>query len=414
MTNKASETHHVDALVVGAGLVGASAAIGLAKLGLNVLVVEAFELPASGPLETPSFDERSTALSYGSTQILNSLGVWPDLESCCEPIRSIHVSEQGKLGVTRMSAKDHQLPALGYVAPNQAMGALLLRQLRSLSVDVLSGARIQGLQALASGYSAEINQGQDLASLRKVSADLLVIADGVKSGTAALLGIEFSEEEYGQHAVIANVRTELSSQGTAFERFASQGPMALLPLRDERMALVLTRADDEVAEVMEMPGHDFNQLISQTIGERLGRVLESGQRHAYPLRLVRAKEAWRPGLVLLGNARHSLHPVAGQGLNLALRGLACFFEAIAEALAKGLPIGSPQVLQKATASHAIDQHITVTASDYLVKGFSYPGILPGLSREAGLVALNNIPAFKKLFVEQATGLGGSERRVGFL
>jgi 2-octaprenyl-6-methoxyphenol hydroxylase len=396
------EKEHVfDVIIVGGGMVGLSAALGFAKLGLSVAVLEAHKLSLSGVPETPSFDSRSTALSYGSRKILEDLGVWSAMADLVSPISSVHVSQKGMMGVSRMTAAEMSCPELGYVAPNQVIGASLLQALSNYPVALLSECQLESFESGEAQSFVGVKQANK-ASLQLLTT-LLVIADGSMSTTAGLVGIDYSIQPYQQHAVIANVTFQQPHSGVAYERFTQRGPLALLPLKDRNMSLVWTIPDDDIAWYESASDAAFIARLQKVFGDRLGEIERVGLRVSYPLKLVQAKELYRRGLLVLGNAAHSLHPVAGQGFNLALRGVARAIESIAIGVESGVPISSPNLLGEAIEAHQQDQKITVGLSDQLVKKFSQSSPLLGLIRDAGIVGLNNSPLPKKMFTQQTMG-----------
>lgn len=397
----ASEQEHAfDVVIVGGGMVGLTAALGFVKLGVSVAVVEAHTLSLSDVPETPSFDSRSTALSYGSRQILEQLGVWSAMADVVSPISSVHVSQKGSMGLNRISAVEMNRPELGYVAPNQVIGASLLAALANHTLTLLSECQVESYQCGEISSSIRVKQAD---SVFELSAKLLVIADGSRSKTAALVGIDYSVEAYHQYAVIANVTFQQDHAGVAYERFTKRGPLALLPLKGRDMSLVWTVAEDDIEWYQESTDEEFLSRLQQVFGDRLGRLERVGSRVSYPLKLVQANELYRRGVVVLGNAAHSLHPVAGQGFNLALRGIARVLEGVAIALEKNLEISSPKFLSNAVNTHKKDQKITVGLSDQLVKKFSHTSPLLGLLREVGMVGLNNTALPKQMFTRQTMG-----------
>jgi len=406
-----------DIVIVGAGMVGASAALGFSQIGLKVLLLDAFSFPADMPEYTPSYDSRSTALSWGTRDILNRLDVWHQVAKHACPIIDIHVSEKGRLGTTRMNAHEYKQEALGYVVPNQWLGQCLLKRIDQADIDFCSPAKVMKIE----GQHLEGQEGQRLITLSsgqydevintQVTARLLVIADGTKSQTAKLLGIDYSEEAYAQHALIANVSTELPNQGMAYERFTSKGPLALLPLSEHQSALVWTHDESDVTSYLDMDDAAFCRALEEVFGLRLGRIEKCGTRNNYPLKLVKAKEQFRPGVLLLGNAAHSLHPVAGQGFNLAIRGVAAFLESVIDAQIKGIPFEGLSSLSAFCASRVDDQFKTIGLSDQLVKLFGSRSPILSIGRDLGLIGLDNMPILKSLFAARAMGL--SDRKANF-
>lgn len=417
---EAAVESHYDVVVVGAGMVGASVALGLDALDLRVLLLDAADMTGGGSAASASFDDRSTALSFGSREILHRLGAWDALASQVTPITDIHVSEQGKLGTTRMSAGAYGIDALGYVAPNKALGKALFSRLEATHIDFWAPVQLSSVASIQEGAQLELISGDENPQTYSLQTKLLLIVDGACSSTAQKLGIDYQVSSYGQHAVIANVESIEAHAGRAFERFSQNGPLALLPLGDfsdftvdayaRRFALIWSVADDVVQTYLDMSDKDFLTALDDAMGGRLGGFTSCGKRQVYPLKLTRPAEVFRPGILLLGNAAHSLHPVAGQGFNLALRGVASFLEALSEGLEQGAEIGALSVLQAAADRHQQDALLTVNASDQLVRQFGQQGALLGIAREMGLVGLNNVPLAKRLFVEQAMGQGRKAAR----
>lgn len=391
-----------DVVVVGAGMVGASAALGFAQIGKSVLLLEAFALKSPQPDYTPSYDARSTALSWGSREILGQLGVWSAVALHACPINKVHVSQKGRFGTTCMTADEVGHDALGYVVPNQWLGQSLLSEISDQSITLCAPAKVKGI-ALDGGQSYLEIESEGL--IKKVSASLLVVSDGSGSETSKLLGISHRTENYGQHALIANVTTELANDGVAYERFTPAGPLALLPLSEQESALVWTHDESRIEEMMSLSDEAFCQALSEQFGERMGRVLKVGERNTYPLKLVQAEEQIRPGIVLLGNAAHSLHPVAGQGFNLALRGVAALVDQVRKHSSMSDALRAYQVQQSS------DQKRTIVASDQLVKVFGQQSVLLAMARDLGLIGLNNLSFVKQAFARTAMGLAGQKPEI---
>jgi len=398
-----------DVIVTGAGMVGASAALGLSQLNLKVLLLDAFSFPDASPDYTPSYDARSTALSWGTRDILSRLKVWPDIAKHACPITNIHVSEKGRFGTTRMRAEEYQQEALGYVVPNQWLGRCLLKQLEQTDVTFCTPVKISDIQTVGERQRIHLNSAEVKSKI--VTARLLIIADGTHSETGKLMGIESTSEPYSQHALIAYVSTELANDGVAYERFTSKGPLALLPLSAHQIALVWTHDETDIQKYLNMSDEDFSRELEAAIGGRLGRIEKCGQRNSYPLKLVKAKEQCRAGVLLLGNAAHSLHPVAGQGFNLAIRGVAASLEMIKNAQESGSAYESLSALNQLCASRTDDQLKTILLSDQLVKLFGSASPFLGLGRDLGLIGLDNSALLKSIFAERAMGL--SDRKAIF-
>jgi 2-octaprenyl-6-methoxyphenol hydroxylase len=402
-----SDGSRVDVIIVGAGMVGASTAIGLNQIGLKVILIDAFGFSNSVPAYTPSYDARSTALSWGTRDILTALGVWREVEKQACPITEVHVSEKDRFGTTRIKAEDYSQSAVGYVVPNQWLGRCLLSRVDDLGIPIYASVKVEEIHqgAFQKLVLTSIDESQ-LASKRSIETRLLIIADGTDSNTAKKLGIESDIQQYAQHAIITNVTTELENNGTAYERFTNKGPLAMLPLSDYECAVVWTHDQSEVSNYLEMDDNEFCLAIEASFGERLGRIERCGERVSYPLKLIQAKEQYRSGVLLLGNAAHSLHPVAGQGFNLAIRGVAACVENIAQCQEQGLTFESLDNLSKLCACRVDDQNKTIALSDQLVKVFGSSSKILSIAREFGLIGLDNAPILKAFFASQAMGLAG--------
>ena len=387
----------VELAIIGGGLVGASLALalqdGARARGWRIVLIEPF---APGDSYQPSYDARSSALAYGSRLIFERLGLWSQLAARAEPLLHIHVSEQGRFGATRMHAADEGVPALGYVAENAWLGQCLWQALDPEVVSWRCPAEVADLQALADGYRLRLKDGATL------DCDLAVLADGGRSGLRERLGIAVERRPYGQSALIANVTPSLPHGGEAFERFTAQGPMALLPFLDNRCVLVWTRAPADAERLQVLPEPAFLAELQQAFGYRLGRFQHVGSRHLYPLALVEAREQVRPHLVVLGNAVHSLHPIAGQGFNLCLRDALALAETLLESAE---PLGSLATLARYEARQRLDQDLTIGFSDRLTRLFGANLPLLNQTRHLGLLGLDLLPAAKHGFARQAMGLG---------
>ncbi len=393
---------HYDAVIVGAGMVGLSLACGLTEQLKRILVIEAYPFKVDPQPATRSFDERSTALAWSSVEILQRLNVWPMCESSAQEIKSVHVSERGRFGVTQITAADSPADTLGYVLPNRALGGALVQRLQATSVDLLSPCKVSAVVQRENGVTLQLDC-EGLAT--ECSAELCLVADGSDSATVKLMGIETSTYDYQQHAVICNVATSLPNHGVAFERFTRSGPLAMLPLSQTTSALVWTMPPALAEERLALSDNAFLRALQEVFGDRLGMLESCSPRVSYPLRLTRAKELSRRHCFVVGNAAQSLHPVAGQGFNLALRGVVHLLAGIHDALRSHRPIGDLALLAGLAEQCQSDQRQTVFFSDQLIKTFGTRSLLLGGLRDAGLVVLNNLPPLKRWFAEQSMGLG---------
>jgi 2-octaprenyl-6-methoxyphenol hydroxylase len=406
-------TCYRDIVIAGGGMVGVSLALQLATLlprDIRLCLVESFPLPepmAEGlPDYHPSFDARSTALSYSSRLIYQKMMVWDDLKQWLCPIESIHVSSRGRFGSSLMRADDYGWPALGYVVENAWLGKALIQALyRQERVEIISPARVIAAVPSGSGMRLRLD-GQEPAM---VDTALLLVADGAGSGLREQLGVAVQEKAYGQHALVANVAFAQPHRGCAYERFTDQGPVALLPLLpstagEHRGGLVWTLAPDLARHLQACPAEEFLHSLQDRFGYRLGRLLQVGERHSYPLALVQSAEQVRQGMVVMGNAAHALHPVAGQGFNLALRDVAQLAAAVAEGVAAGMAPGDLALLQRYHQRQQPDQERTIQISDRLPTLFMHSDPVLGLARDLALSGLDILPPLKREFVRYAAGV----------
>ena len=404
-----------DIVIAGGGMVGLSLALQLGATlprHTSICQVEGFALPQAAPGERPqyhpSFDARSTALSYSSRLIYERLGLWGELEHWLCPIETIHVSMKGRFGSSLLDAAEYGWPALGYVVENAWLGQALLRAAQCQGrVELLSPARVSAAEPAGSAVRLRLEGG----SVDSLETSLLVVADGANSGLRQQLGVIVREKPYGQHALIANVLTDRPHGGCAFERFTDSGPLALLPLLpvsggERRSALVWTLDPRRAEYLRDCPQEEFLAQLQQRFGYRLGRLQRVGERHCYPLALLQSLEQVRRSVVVMGNAAHALHPVAGQGFNLALRDVAGLAEVLTQALAAGREPGELAVLQTYQQRQQADQERTIAFSDRVPFLFMHDDPALGLARDLALSGLDILPPLKRGFVRYAAGVGG--------
>lgn len=382
-------------------MVGASLALALAEAGRSVSVVE--RQPAGGD-SAPSFDDRSTALSNSSQRILAGLGLWDEIASEVTPIKAIHVSERGRLGMTRIRAEDEGVAALGYTIINRVLGRILWGRLTACErVELLAPAQVVSVgDEAASSRVVRVQRGDEMHELE---ARLVVAADGARSTVRDMLGVGSRSHDYGHTAIIANLLPRGAHDGWAWERFTPEGPMALLPMAGQRCGLVWTMAPALAETMLAMDEHAFTAAFQQAFGHRLGRFSRLGARAAYPLALTRAAAITAGRAVILGAAANSLHPVAGQGFNLGLRDAAALAEVLADA-GPGADPGAAALLSRYADWRRDDQLKVVAFTDALVRGFAptrFP--LPAL-RSAGMLLFDVTPGAKALLARHSMGLAG--------
>lgn len=378
----------IDILVVGGGLTGAALMLALADAGFSTLLVEA--KPVSEHANA-HFDARSLALSPASMRILQMLGVWPLLQDSVAAIDTIHVSEQYHFGSARLHGEEKN--PLGHVVEMHHIDRALCQ--------LLDQKRI-----LAPAWVTAINSTAGTATITgptgdtTVQARLIVAADGTHSSIRALCGLKTQIKDYAQHAIVANIGLARPHQQCAYERFTSTGPLAMLPLTGQRSSLVWAMPPNDAARLMDMPDSGFLNHLQRAFGYRLGRFTRAGQRMVYPLQQVLMPEQVCDKVVFVGNAAHTLHPVAGQGFNLGLRDIAMLAQCLVR---EGL---GPEMLQTYQQSRRYDQTAITRFTNGLVELFTsqLPGM--GLIRSAGMIAVDNSPVLKKLLARYARGYAG--------
>lgn len=394
-----------DIVIAGGGMIGTSLALALQSLGLRISVVEAVERSA---VAQPSFDDRSTALSRSSQRTFEALGLWPDIRSAAAPIRHIHVSDRGRFGFSHIDAEEQGVTALGYVVINRVLGEVLQEALAAAtSIEQICPARITAVERLEGSLDVVLDGGA-----RKLSCHLLVAADGARSAVREMLGIGAQHVDYGQQAIVGNLLPGKAHASCAYERFTEDGPLALLPVNDERVAFVWTLQPAVAGELMATSDADFTARLQEAFGFRLGRFSKIGKRGCYPLGLSKANSLVAGRGVLVGNAAHGLHPVAAQGFNLGLRDVAALAECIADAVAQGdTDTGTTAMLERYAVWRRADQQKLVHFTDGLVRLFGSRRPALRLIRDAGMLGFDLVPGVRRLFARHTMGLAGELPRL---
>lgn len=378
----------VDILIIGGGLTGATLMLALAEKGYSTLLVDANRL--SDKIHA-DFDARTLALSPASIRILEMLNVWPELQKNATPIDTIHVSDQYRFGAARLQSKP-EMP-LGYVVEMQYINRALHQLLNSQ--HLIAPARLLTLDK-ETNMATIATSADDIT----IQAKLIVAADGSDSAVRRLLGLSAKKKEYGQQAIVANIELARSHHYHAYERFTAAGPLALLPMTENRSSLVWALEPDEAKHLVTISEKEFLTILQRAFGYRLGRFVRVGQRVIFPLRQIIMPQQTLWPYVFVGNAAHTLHPVAGQGFNLGLRDVATLAQCIVQ---NGL---NPAMLKHYASMRQHDQNMIVGLTDGLVNIFTsrFPG-LP-LARNLGLIAVDNLPFLKRSLAYYTRGFAG--------
>jgi len=385
-----------DIAVVGGGLVGSSLATALLSSSFRVALIDSQPL-AEINFKADQLDGRSIALALSSKKMLSALGMWDRLEAHATAIKQIHISDQGRFGATRLDCERYEVESFGYLVPAEHLIYTLNKQ-----VDTLGNVtRIQPYKVSA------IKNCNDHVELQgdgdNIQASILIAADGANSFIRKALGIGFEEKQYQQAAIVGSLECEQVHDNTAYERFTAEGPLALLPREGKRCGFIWMNPTDSAEYHMSLNDQAFKDKLQRAFGFRLGHIKAISKRFSYPLSLLMSEQRVQQRVVLIGNAAQTLHPIAGQGLNLALRDIAELVEVLCN---NDLSSIDAQLLEYENQRQP-DIEKTVRFTDRL--NFLFNADYPVLkqSRGLGLAMLGAIPALEERIVKQNLGEAGS-------
>jgi len=400
-------TTDYDIIIAGGGMIGTSLGLALAPLNLKVAVVEAI---ARGAEQQPSFDDRSTALSRSSQRMFEAMGLWPEIVAASTPIKSIHVSDKGRFGFSHIDAHEQKVEALGYVVINRVLGQVLQKNLaRPGNPDMICPGEITAVTL--DDDQAEVTVAEN-AQTRILTCKLLVAADGANSAVREMIGISSTRVDYDQWAVIGNLLPEKQPSNRAFERFTEAGPVAMLPVADDRAAFVWMQSPGRAQEILELSDNAFTAQLQDAFGLRLGRFSKVGKRAAYPLALSKANGLISRRSVVVGNAAHGLHPVAAQGFNLGMRDVAALCDCIADSIVDGRDdVGCASILEEYAEWRKKDQSKLVRFTDGIVHLFGASSPPLRTLRNLGMLGFDLIPGVRNVFAKHTMGLAGKLPRL---
>jgi len=413
-----------DILIVGGGMVGLTAGVALASAGFSVIALD--RAPLDAQLEA-AFDGRVSAIAAGSRRALEGIGLWNHVLAqghVAEPIRDIRVSDGESLAFVHYdsralvekaargaSAPPGEPEPFGHIVENRTIRAALAARAKELpNLTLLAPAEAAGIVNGPSHAIATLTDG------RRVSAALVVAAEGKESPLRAARGIAVTRWSYPQTAIVCTIAHERPHGGIAHERFLPAGPFAILPMTDDsegrhRSSLVWTEKTALAAAYLSLNKADFDAEVSRRVGDFLGRVESIGPRWSYPLSLLHAERYSDERLVLIGDAAHAIHPIAGQGLNLGLRDVAALAETLVDAKRLGLDIGFGEVLARYERWRRFDNVLLAGITDGLNRLFSNSFTPLLLARRLGFRAVNRAGPLKTLFMRHAMGLVGDLPRL---
>ncbi|MFT4021305.1 MAG: 2-octaprenyl-6-methoxyphenyl hydroxylase [Acinetobacter sp.] len=395
-------------IIVGGGMVGLSLALMLAKANIAVKLLEAIRYPqyddATAMPYHAGFDARNSALSRRSVQIYQNLGLWDALQQHATPILQVHITEQGSFGKARLIAEQENVESFGQVIENAWLGRVLLSQVHQQPlIELIDGVTVTSLKQDEHQVYIEAQRDAETLSL---SSQLLIAADGRDSFCRQALGIGVDEHDYEQVAIVTTVQTSKPHQQVGFERFSPLGPLALLPLPGEYRRSVVwpVKKGTEHEWLGEDNDQHFLDALQHTYGDRAGRFEKTGKRFSFPLSQVLAHQQAVGRVVLMGNAAHTLHPVAGQGFNLCLRDADVLLRFLTQQRTVSEDLGDPQLLKSYAQARLKDQQRVIKFCDSVVRGFSNNHPLLKFIRNTGLVAFDVIPGIKPFVANYAMGL----------
>ncbi|WP_339080910.1 2-octaprenyl-3-methyl-6-methoxy-1,4-benzoquinol hydroxylase [Pseudomonas sp. TMP9] len=396
---------HADLIIVGAGMVGSALALALQDQGLEILLVD------GGPLSVKPFDPhaafepRVSALSGASQRILERLGVWTGIAARrTSPYGDMQVWDGSGTGHIHFSAASVHAEVLGHIVENRVVQDALLERLHDSSIGLLANARVEQLRRSGDDWLLSLKDGRELR------APLLIAADGANSAIRRLAGCATREWDYLHHAIITSVRCSKPHQATAWQRFTDDGPLAFLPLAgpagEHWCSIVWSVTPVEAERLMALDDAGFRRALGFAFEHRLGEVLQADARLCIPLRQRHAKRYIEDGLALIGDAAHSIHPLAGQGVNLGFLDVAVLAEVLLHAIQRGERLSDVKVLSRYERRRMPHNLAMMAAMEGFQRLFQADPLPLRLLRNSGLNWVDGLPEAKAVFVRQALGLSG--------
>lgn len=395
-------------VIVGGGMVGLSLSLMLAKANIRVKLLEAIQYPDLSESELhhyhSSFDARNSALSRRSVEIYNKLGLWARLQEYATPIRQVHITEEGSFGKARLLAEQENVENFGQVIENAWLGRVLLSEVKKNNlIELIDGIEVTALTQNEKHVTVQAKRKQENI---QIQSQLVVAADGRDSFCRQALGVDASVHDYEQVAIVTTVQTSKPHHHVGFERFSALGPLALLPLPGENRRSVVWPVKKGTEEQWLGRENDqkFLDALQHTYGGRAGKFEKTGKRFCYPLSQVLSHKQAIGRVVLMGNAAHTIHPVAGQGFNLCLRDADVLVRFLSNHLKTSEDIGNQELLKAYEQARLIDQQRVIKFCDTVVRGFSHQNPVLKFVRNTGLIAFDIIPGIKPIVATYAMGL----------
>ena len=386
-----------DVIICGGGLVGATLALALGSAGLRVAVIERSGAPAPAP--GPGYGMRVSTLTVASERVLRALGAWAVLPpERIGPMREMHVWE--RTGAVHFDAAEIGEPVLGHVIENAVVQWALEQRIGALpNVEWHRAAELEGLVTGDDGAVAELPD-------RRLRAPLVVGADGAESRVRALAGIDTVAGDYGQRAVVAEVRTAVPHGETAWQRFLPGGPLAFLPLANGASSIVWSTSPEHARHLLALDAGAFGDTVACALEWKLGPVTAQGERASFPLRHLHARAYVRDRVALAGDAAHIVHPLAGQGVNLGLLDAAALADVVGRARQRGRDVGARATLRRYERWRRGHNALTQAVLGGFHHLFTNPWTPVRQLREAGFSLTDRLPPVKARFMRIASGIDG--------
>lgn len=386
-----------DIVIAGGAMAGATLALALSHQSVKPISIAVVEPYPSDSRIHPGFDSRSIALSYGTKLILESFGLWDKIAPLTTSINHIHVSDRGHMGMTEIEKGQQNVPALGYVVELEAVGSLYNRMMSADSnIDYFCPASVSAVERDKSQTLVSLSSGEML------SCHLLVAADGADSKCCKMLKLSNMEYDFEQVAIIANVDISEPHRGRAFERFTPMGPLAFLPMSDNRMSVVWCLTPEAADKIIALSDKEFSEQLQEAFGWRLGRIVKSGKRASYPLILKKKEQVVSHRFVAVGNAAQLLHPIAGQGFNLGIRDIRDLIGIIVNQQ----DMGDYSLLAAYRNARQQDRDSTIGLIAGMVHIFSNEWLSMCIGRNLALLSMDNIAMLKAPLLKRTMGLVG--------
>lgn len=390
------EVKSFDVIIAGGAMAGSTLALALNALSRRALSIAIIEPFQTNHHAHPGFDSRSIALAHGTVELLKSWGLWQSLSPFATPITQIHVSDRSHAGMVNFDSTHLGLDALGYVVELSKVGQQYAEKINACdNITYFCPLSVEHVERSPEHVSVTLSDQQ------RITGKLLVAADGALSTSSAQMGFVRQEHDFEQVALIANVVSAQQHRGRAFERFTASGPLALLPMSDDRLSLVWCLSAEQAEQMLYASDSEFLAQLQTMFGWRLGRFLQVGQRSTYPLILRYHSQTIAHRFVTIGNAAQTLHPIAGQGFNLGIRDIATLAQVLTEEDTQSM--GEYRQLATFRQRREADRQATIQLTSTLVHLFSNDWLTLRVGRNLGLMAMENIPLLKAPLLNHTLG-----------